>query len=231
MVQAYTGVDNLEVMREAANYQNYLVGLVASGAGNASKRLIDFGAGLGSYAQSLTDRGYSVACIESDDKLRRRLKDEGLEAHKELKELGEGSAEFIYSLNVLEHIKDDEAIIGQLGSVLAPGGKLLLYVPAFQVLYSSMDRKVGHYRRYSLSKLSRLIEQPGLKVERAQYVDSLGFFATLLFKFAGNNDGDINSIGLRIYDRAVLPVSLWLDRLTGRFVGKNLLIVASKLGS
>ena len=57
--------------------------------------------------------------------------------------------DFIYSSNVLEHIYDDVKSLKQLESKLTKNGTLVLYLPAFQILYSDLDRSVGHFRRYS----------------------------------------------------------------------------------
>ena len=63
---------------------------------------------------------------------------------------------------------------------LRPGGRFYLYVPAFPLLFSAMDRKVGHHRRYRLAGLTSQLQRAGFRVLRARYADSLGFFATLL---------------------------------------------------
>jgi SAM-dependent methyltransferase len=226
MTQAYSGVDNLEVMRQAANYHNFLIGLVSREAGDC-RQLVDFGAGLGTYAESLAELGYSVTCIEKDASLLQALQTGGLEANADISEL-KAAPKFIYSLNVLEHIQDDKAVIQAMADRLAPGGRLLIYVPAFPILFTSMDRKVGHHRRYRMRQLASLISQAGLTITKSSYIDSLGFFATLLYKLIGNKRGDINPQGLKYYDKFALPISLALDRLTGKLFGKNLLVVATK---
>ena len=122
------------------------------------------------------------------------------------------------------------AAVRELHAKLTNGGTLLVYVPAFPVLYTSMDAKVGHVRRYTRSTLVRAITGAGLKVESVAYVDSLGFFATLLFKYVGGRSGEINRGMLRLYDRVVFPLSRALDLLFGRWFGKNLLLIARKSG-
>ena len=61
--------------------------------------------------------------------------------------------DLIYTSNVLEHIDDDLAALKQLRATLSPGGRIAIYVPAMQVLYSDMDRSLGHYRRYGRQEL------------------------------------------------------------------------------
>ena len=114
------------------------------------------------------------------------------------------------------------------GSRLKPGGVLLVYVPAFPLLYSSMDRKVGHVRRYRHGRLVGLLGAAGLKVEFISHQDCLGFFAGLLFKLIGNDTGTFDRRSLVAYDRYVFPLSRRLDRLAGMFFGKNLLAVGRR---
>lgn len=221
----YSGVDNLEVLVDAVRYNAYLVREVVTAAGEAG-RALDFGAGIGTFAKAVRDTGLDVACVEPDDEMRAGLEADGLEAHADLTTVGE--VPYVYSLNVLEHIEDDGAALAGLAGVLAPGGTLMLYVPAFQVLFSAMDRKVGHFRRYHKGQLVALVQQAGLDVEQARYVDCLGFAASLVYKAVGSRQGDLSPGSVKLYDRAVFPVSRVLDRLLQPLLGKNLLVVARR---
>ena len=63
----------------------------------------------------------------------------------------------IILLDVLEHIEDDVELLRRLRRQLAPGGTLLLKVPAIAALYNSLDTAVGHYRRYTPETLQQAI--------------------------------------------------------------------------
>jgi glycosyltransferase involved in cell wall biosynthesis len=80
----------------------------------------------------------------------------------------------IVCLNVLEHIEDDVAALKRMYSILEPGGKLLLYVPADQKLYGSLDRNVGHYRRYGKSELAERIQAAGFELMELTYQNRIG---------------------------------------------------------
>ena len=99
--------------------------------------------------------GYRVHCIEPDKRHASSLANAGLPVATTLEEIKDCSCDYIYSLNVLEHIEDDVMALRQWYQKLKPGGRILVYVPAFQLLYSSMDRKVGHFRRYTRRALSK----------------------------------------------------------------------------
>jgi hypothetical protein len=96
------------------------------------------------------------------------------------------------------------------------------------VLFSSMDRKVGHFRRYTRRLLCVRLREAGFDIHQASYADSLGFIASLLYKWFGNDRGDLNPVALRNYDRFVFPVSRALDLLTNGFIGKNLVVAARR---
>jgi SAM-dependent methyltransferase len=225
----YTGTDNLEVMAEAVNYNAFLHALVAARA-RPGDRILDFGAGIGTFARELARHGHVVTCLEPDAAQARRLLADGMPVVDDLAALPDASLDYVYTLNVLEHIDDDAAAVRGIAAKLKPGGRLLVYVPAFQVLYSSMDRKVGHVRRYRRAGLERVVRDAGLGNVAARYVDSLGFLAALAYRFVGSDDGTIDRRALRTYDRFVFPPSRLLDRIVGRWFGKNVLLTAEKPG-
>lgn len=227
MTDSYEGVGNLEVLRDAKNYNAYLLSVVLEGGLNA-RIVVDFGAGLGTFAAGCRSAGMKVTCIEPDDGLRLKLYRLGFDAYKTLDYLLPESVDYIYTLNVLEHIDDDTDTLSQLYKRLRPGGRLVVYVPAFPHLYSTMDKRVGHKRRYMRAGLEKLIRRVGFRVDSAEYVDSLGFLATLLFKWFGNREGNVNRKGLMLYDRYIFPVSILLDRILGHLVGKNVLVCAHR---
>lgn len=221
----YMGVDNLEVMREAENYNRYLLDLIVHHAGRAAS-VVDFGAGSGTFAAPCRDLGLDVTAIEPDDSLRRLLAAANVPAVATTAALPDHAFQFAYSLNVLEHIDDDTAALRALRAKLVPGGRLLAYVPAFPVLFTSMDSKVGHHRRYTRETLGECIRAAGFEIELLRYADSLGFLATLLFKTFDGGRGEINRGMLKLYDRLAFPVSKALDAVTHRWFGKNVFCLA-----
>jgi SAM-dependent methyltransferase len=221
----YSGTDNLEVMKDAVNYNRYLIDLIRDHAGDA-KRVIDFGAGSGTFAAPTAQSGFELTAVELDDVLRAHLARLGLRTAASAAELPSASFDYAYTLNVLEHITEDVAALRALRKALKPGARLLVYVPAFPLLYSSMDAKVGHVRRYKRDTLASTVAAAGFEVEWIEYADSIGFFATLVFRLTDRGSGDINPRMLKLYDRLVFPLSRALDRLTHRWFGKNLVLLA-----
>jgi len=129
---------------------------------------------------------------------------------------------------VLEHIDDDVGALRDIGRTLREDGRLLVYVPAFPVLFTPMDQRVGHLRRYRRHDLRAKVDAAGFDVLRNDYVDSLGFLATLVYRMTGSRSGAIDRGALRAYDRYVFPMSRRLDLALRHVIGKNLLLTARK---
>jgi SAM-dependent methyltransferase len=72
--------------------------------------------------------------------------------------------------DVLEHMADDRGVLGTVASLLQPGGRLYLTVPAYQWLWSGEDELSGHHRRYTLRVLGRAIEDAGLEIVYRTYL-------------------------------------------------------------
>lgn len=222
----YSGKDNLEAMRLAERYNAFLVDLVEREAPRDG-RILDFGAGLGLFAGMLRDRGYRVSCLEVDPELAQDLERQGFETVRSPGELADASVDYLYSLNVLEHIDDDVAALTALVPKLQHGGRCLVYVPAFPVLFSAMDRLVGHHRRYTAVTLARALESAGLRVARVEYVDCLGFPASLAYRIVGGS-GVLDPSSVLAYDRWIFPASRKLDHVARRWFGKNVFATATR---
>ncbi len=226
---AYTGTDNLEVMTEAVNYNRYLLDCVEREISAPGQSVLDFGAGSGTYADMLAERGITPDCLEPDGDLQTVLRGKGYPV-VDLSDVADkaDSYDVIYTLNVFEHIKNDQDAADDLATLLKPGGRIVVYVPAMESLFTSMDVKVEHYRRYRRAQLTRILKNSGLRIVSSQYCDPIGFFATLVYRFAGRSDGTINPRALKTYDRFIFPLSRLLQGVTGRLFGKNVLVVATK---
>jgi len=224
---AYTGIDHLRAMECAHNYNRFLVDAILDAC--PAGRALDFGAGRGTLALAVRERGLEPICIERDAELCRMLENLDLMVFRRLSEANHEPVDFVYSMNVLEHIKDDAAAILEIRETLSPGGIFLLYVPAFPILYTAMDSRVGHFRRYRLTPLCQLLKDQGFEVQAARYVDSLGFLATLAYKYFGSQTGDISPRQVKTYDRWLFPISRLADSVFDRMLGKNIMIKSRRV--
>jgi SAM-dependent methyltransferase len=83
------------------------------------------------------------------------------------------SFDFAVSLDVIEHLEDDLSALRELRRTIAPGGSLLITVPAYQWLWSGHDVINHHHRRYTRRSLQRVAEQAGWQQTRTTYFNSL----------------------------------------------------------
>ncbi len=214
-------------MADASNYNNFLISLVKNEI-LPCYRVVDFGAGIGTFAKSISSFGFDVDCVEPDSKQISVIESLGFIVFSDISQIEDHSVDLIYTLNVLEHIEDDFDVLTQCFNKIKPGGYLLIYVPAFKILFSSMDFLVGHFRRYSRKDLTDKVTNAGFNISRCEFVDSIGFFASLIFKIFGNKNGTINRNALITYDRYIFPFSRLLDTFMHHLLGKNIFIVARK---
>lgn len=216
-----------------ANYSSHIISLLLKNLKidiTDLTRILDFGAGSGTLARLFEDRtGIKPICVELDEGLTNKLRGEGFQVFQTLDTIAVESIDFIYTSNVLEHIEFDEEILRILASKLKTGGMIAIYVPAFPLLFSNLDRNVGHYRRYTKVELVRKLSNSGFQEISCNFNDSLGFFATLLLKLIGFkfNSGGEATLLMKIYDYFLLPISKVFDTLGCRyFLGKNLVASA-----
>ena len=225
----YTGCDNLEAMTEAVNYNKFLIGQVISQLNRfKTPAILDFGAGSGTYADMLKDQGIMVDCLEPDQKLKKILKSKKYKIYSDVKELKPKTYDVIYALNVMEHIEDDFSVFSQLTKALKKNGIIIIYVPAFKVLWSPMDNLVGHYRRYRKSRLHKMANDSKLEVVKLKYCDPLGFAAAVAYKATKPKTGTISPRAVKIYDRTAFPLSRLIEPLSSKVFGKNVVLVAKK---
>lgn len=198
-------------------------------------RILDIGCGDGFIWPRLAEFG-AVSGIEPDPELiapdspnRDRIEHAGLlEAAAPA-----GAHDLVLMLDVLEHIEDEAAAVDRLAGLLAPGGALLVTVPALPVLWSEFDSLSGHYRRYTKATLRAALERAGLEVVSLRYTFAwtvLPLFARRLF-FSADHAEDSHFVRppARPLNALLRGLSLADHALTRRFpvpFGSSLTAVA-----
>jgi SAM-dependent methyltransferase len=142
----------------------------------ARARILDAGCGSGRNMVELAHHG-TVTGIElsatSVSLARARHAGEVIEGSVLQMPFAADSFELAASLDVIEHLEDDLSALRELRRVVAPGGALLVTVPAYQWLWSGHDEINHHHRRYTRRSLLQVAEQSGWELVRTTYFNSL----------------------------------------------------------
>jgi len=229
----YDGFD-LESLAELVRYQEWILSRFH---GTLNGTVLELGSGSGAISEHLSKCCPELILVEPSSKhahmLRSKFHGHGhvrifestLEA--QLVSMPEESVDSIVMVNVLEHIEDDSGAVAQMHRVLKPGGHLHIMVPALPFLYSKMDVRLGHFRRYRLKPLATMLSQAGFQVSVARYMDLIGVLPWWIINtLAGKTD--FNPALVRIYDRFFVPLGAWLESVIRPPLGKNIVIVAQR---
>ncbi|MEQ6122359.1 class I SAM-dependent methyltransferase [Reichenbachiella sp. MALMAid0571] len=93
-----------------------------------------------------------------------------------------GTLESAGMFDVIEHIKDDKQFLVNIHGYLKDDGKIYITVPSYNFLWSNEDIDAGHFRRYTLINLSKMIETCGFRIEYSTYLFSFLPVPVFLFR-------------------------------------------------
>lgn len=136
--------------------------------------VIDFGSGSGFFAYELfkafpqhikdvllIDIGYTQEEMEETKN----------EPVKKLRYIPHGIHDsIVIMMDVLEHIEDDYAILEDIKNRLGENAHFFITVPAFMSVWSSHDVYLGHYRRYTIPMLKKLLTATKCKIDQQYYI-------------------------------------------------------------
>lgn len=234
----YEGSD-LEATAFAVNYHRWILHVLRPYLG---KHVVEVGAGTGSFSRMILETGpESLVLVEPSARMHRILA-EGLASLDASQRPKTFQATFRESLdkvrdlctpdsvvyiNVLEHIEDDAGELKAIHDVLAPGGRVLIFVPAVKWLMSGLDRELGHFRRYSASDLEEKCRDAGFDIRLSMYFDALGvvpwWFMHRVLRLR-----QLQPASVRFYDKFVVPIGQWAEGFVSPPIGKNLIMVGEK---
>lgn len=217
-----------EALYEAQNYREALLEEFQSSLAGS---VLEIGAGIGQMTRHLLELpGVTRAlAVEPDDGY--------CQKHQSLypqHELLRGTAanvrgdwDAILSVNVLEHISEDEEELARYAGLLrARRGSLCLFVPARQEIYAPIDKDFGHFRRYSRENLRHRLQKAGFSIERLHYYNLPGYFAWWLnFRVLGKRMFEPAKV--RFYDRVIFPTAHAIEsKLVRPPFGQSLIAIA-----
>lgn len=178
----YKGLGNLKYDFRNCNLINLLIPEVVGDS------VLDVGCGSGFLLGILNKNGKKTFGIEPNKKLISLAKNINPEltvfegVAEDIDKVFKQKVDTITLIDVLEHIKDDKLVIKNIRKHINDGGRLVLVVPAFKLLYGKRDKNIGHYRRYSKKELIQILSENGFKIKSIRYWNMIGFFPYLFYE-------------------------------------------------
>jgi len=199
------------------------------------RRVLEIGSGTGNITKFLLDRDLIIV-TDVEPKYLTHLRNTFEKYRKfEIEHLDISGAEMehyrsfhidsVICFNVLEHVEQDETALRRIFSLLEPGGRLLLLVPSHPWLYGSIDKHLGHHRRYGKRELKNKLEAVGFKVVLMKYFNRIGILGWFLNSKVLRRKR-LPSFQMRIYN--LLVPMLKLEKFFPLPFGTSLLAVAEK---
>lgn len=232
--------EDLRTLSGARNYHAWVFSTIEGALGG---RIVEVGPGIGNYTPLLLGHG-QVLALEADRAylpvLRRRF---GARQEFTVEELSLGNwsaatrasvrrfhPDTFVCLNVLEHVEDDEAAVASMYDCLEPGGHIALVVPAHQWLFSPLDERYGHHRRYTTSDVQRLVAGlPGATVPRCHYFNAAAvpgwWVNNVVFKRQR-----LSKAQTLLFDRMLVPVAAAVERRVRVPFGLSLVVWIGRNG-
>ncbi len=128
--------------------------------------VLDIGSADGPSASWLHAGDRRLASLDIDP---RGLRSNGVCGSALALPFADASFDMVSAFDVIEHCEPESEALAEVSRVLAPGGRLLMAVPAYQWAWTDFDVANGHHRRYTRRRAVAAVEQAGFRVERATY--------------------------------------------------------------
>lgn len=229
-------VRDLEQMTAATNYVDWQFSLARP---FIRGRVLEVGAGIGTFTQRLADVASEVIALEPNAYCFERLSGAtaGLSRVRRLRMTVEEyhaqaparrEVDTIVCINVLEHVKDDIGVMREFAEVAAPGGRLVIQVPAMPIAYGEIDRRLGHYRRYTRASLRATLAASGWgDIRVIRYFNTIGLLGWI-WNTKVRVKQEQSDAQIRLFDKVLVPLMRRLESLAPVPFGQCLIAVAER---
>jgi SAM-dependent methyltransferase len=180
------GAQTLEIMASAPRYNAWQYETIAPYIGS---RVLEVGSGIGNMSLHLLEaRRELVVLTDTDEWYREQLRTRfgshsnvlvaplTLPDDQAARVFAPHRLDTVVALNVVEHIPDDVDSLRTMAGMVSRGGRVVVLVPALEVLFGSLDRELQHQRRYTRRTLRAAAEAAGLRVEALFWFNFVGTF-------------------------------------------------------
>jgi glycosyltransferase involved in cell wall biosynthesis len=200
----------IDTLTGTPQYLSWLCGKLRPYLGDT---VLEVGAGIGNFSGRLMSRRVLYVAAETDALRLHALRNRFLRTpNVEVRRLDpesaadfaglEGQFDTVLCLNILEYLEDPGPVLDRLHGALKPGGTLVVLVPNGRLLFGSLDRSLGHKRRYSRSEATALVGAHGFRVETAYSLNKPGVIPWLAYsRLLGSRR--ISKPILKLFDKTV----------------------------
>jgi glycosyltransferase involved in cell wall biosynthesis/phospholipid N-methyltransferase len=215
-----SGPETLHALEVAKNFNQWMADTIRPYLG---QRVCEIGAGIGNLTHALVPRKTLYVASDIDEehlaRLATRFQHRPNVVIRRCDLLNadhfaglQGEMDSVVCLNVVEHVSDDVGALRNIHSALRSGGKALILVPHGQEVYGSLDKALGHYRRYSHQDLRQKMELAGFHVDRILEFNRISRPAWYV------SGRIIKSTALSPRSMAIFDRFVWLWRRIDRFL-------------
>jgi SAM-dependent methyltransferase len=205
-----------------------------------TSRVLDVGTSTGANLRLLRDLGFhAVDGLDFSQEAIRYCREKGLGNVRQGDVCGmpfaDESFDLLLATDIIEHVDDDLKALREIARVLRPGGKALIVVPAFPILWGLQDRVAQHKRRYRMGELADRVARAGFAIEVSYYFNFLLFVPIWLGRRLVDiiqpriqNESQINSPLLNRMLSAIFTLDIAVAPVLRPPFGVSILIVAEK---
>lgn len=229
------GLEILEVISKAKKLNGWMFETIQP---YCNGKVLEIGSGIGNISEFFVNKKNDISVSDLRENYRTILKSKFNLPDTKVLDLDIVDLDFdnkskhllntfdsVFSLNVVEHIKDDDLAIKNMVKLLKPGGHLVILVPAHQALYNNFDVTLEHYKRYNKKSLTQLMQNYG-EVITSFYFNAVGILgwwvSGKLFKNKMIPEGE-----MKLYNTLV-PIIKIADAVTFNKIGLSVICVIKK---
>jgi len=208
----------------------------------SKSKVLDIGCGTGGFASLLLDK-YEVHGMDTEPLALKYSEQRGIEHlyNCYLEDFPNKNIKFntAFMLDVIEHIEDDNNVVQTAYNLLPNDSYFVATVPAYKWLWSAHDITHMHYRRYTLSKFTQLIESKGFRIEYSSYFNTFllpiailkRFIDKITFKKVRPDDPPVDMVSPfinKIFTKVFLSELPFLKKISFPF-GLSIIVIAKKV--
>lgn len=229
------GMETLDAISAADKFNVWMYDTIAP---HCSGKILEIGSGIGNISNFFLKNGADITLSDIRNNYCDALRNNFKEYNAEVINVNIADEDFdkkyahllnsfdtIFSLNVVEHIKDHALAVKNCNKLLKNNGTLVTLVPAYQSIYNGFDTVLEHYRRYTKKSLTELLEKE-YTVTHKQYFNFIGIFGWV-FTGAILRKKTIPSGQMGLYNKLV-PVFKIIDKIIFNSMGLSVIAVAKK---